>query len=198
MPNNRPQPQNLGAIILAGGKSRRFGSNKALYRLNDIPLIQYMTDIVTQITSNIIIITNSPELYNFLPYPKHSDLIPATGPLGGIYTGLYYAKAHYNLVLPCDMPFINFQCIEYLYQQSIGYDIAVPVHDNLFEPLCAIYAKSCLPNMQIQLTAKKYQICQLYERLKTHRIPFSSALPFYHSKIFTNINSPQDLELVKT
>ena len=184
----------IGAIILAGGKSRRFGSDKALSLFRGKPLIHTVINTTREITDNIIIISNSPQKYDFLPFPVVADLIPDCGPLGGIYTGLSYSNCEKNLVLPCDMPFVTSECLNYLIANTNGNDITVPYHQNLLEPLCAVYSRSCLPYIKAQLEAKDNQVFQFYPKVKTKFITFTPNMAFYHPDIFYNINSREDLK----
>jgi len=185
--------EEIGAIILAGGKSRRFGTDKILFPFRGKPMIVNIIEVVKQVTDNIIIITNSPQQLKFLPYPKYNDLIPNSGPLGGIYTGLYHSRYQLNFVLPCDMPNISSDCLQFLVENSHGFDVTVPYHRNMQEPLCAIYSKNCLPIIKQQISAGNFQVFQFYDRVRTKRLAFTSDLLFYHEHLFFNINSRTDL-----
>jgi len=194
MVNNTKNTKDLGVIVLAGGKSKRFGPDKAFYLFQNKPLIQAVVEVAENITNNIIIITNSPEKMDFITYPKYTDLIPGSGSLGGLYTGLHYSDFDLNIVLPCDMPFISQECIQFLIKNTDGNEITVPFHKNKFEPLCAVYSKKCLPFIKDQIETGDYQIFQFYDKVKTKQLDFSSKLPFYHEKLFSNINTKSDLE----
>ena len=186
--------KNVGAIILAGGNSKRFGADKMLFNFRGKPLIQTVMETVKNLTKKIIIITNSPDKLDFLNYKKYNDIIPGVGSLGGLYTGLYHSNHDLNIVLPCDMPFISQECIQFLLKNSNGYDITVPYHNNMFEPLCAIYSKTCLPYIKNQIESGDYQVFQFYDKVKTKQLVFSNNLPFYHENLFLNINTKSDLE----
>jgi len=194
MANNTLKTDDIGIIILAGGKSKRFGSDKALSVFQGKPLIQTVIEVAEKIASNIIIITNSPGKMDFIPYSKFTDLIPGTGSLGGLYTGLHYSGKDLNLVLPCDMPFISQDCIRFLIESTDGNDITVPFHQNKYEPLCAVYSKKCLPFIKDQIETGDFQIFQFYDKVKTKRLNFSNELPFYQKNLFLNINTKRDLE----
>ncbi|NOZ62874.1 MAG: molybdenum cofactor guanylyltransferase [Calditrichaeota bacterium] len=183
-----------GAIILAGGKSSRFGSDKTLVDFQGAPLLLRVVNIVKNFTRDIVIVTNSPEKLTFLPYRKERDLIANCGPLGGIYTGLCHSNHEKNIVVPADMPFISAECIQYLLDQSEKADVTVPVHDNKYEPLCAIYSKSCIPIIKKQLESGDNQVFAFYDKVNTMKLNFGEELHFYHRHIFYNINSVRDLE----
>lgn len=190
----KQKSEDIGVIILAGGKSKRFGSDKALSNFQGKPLIQTIIQVAEKITDDIIIITNTLEKMDFISYPKFTDLIPGTGSLGGLYSGLHYSEKYRNIVLACDMPFISTECIRFLIDNSDGNDITVPFHQNKFEPLCAIYSKRCLPFIKNQIDSGDYQIFQFYDKVRTKQLNFSSELSFYHENLFSNINTKTDLE----
>jgi len=184
----------IGAIILAGGKSRRFGTDKAVYSFQGKPLIENVIKIVERVTRNIFIISNSPEQMDFLNYPVFQDIIQGAGPLGGIYTGLIHSEFELNLVLPCDMPHISTDCLDFLISNTNGNDITVPLHKNRLEPLCAVYSRSCIPHIKDQIETKDVQVFQFYDKVDTLKINFSDDLPFYNDRLFSNINFKQDLQ----
>jgi len=185
-----PNYNNFGAIILAGGKSRRFGSNKELCIIDGIPLIQKVIDVAKSITKNITIVSNKPENLNFISFPKYKDIIPNIGPLGGIYTGLVHSEMKLNLILACDIPNISTEFLIYLISNVVGNEITVPCHtNNMLEPLCAIYSKTCIPYIKSQIEVSEYQVVQIYDRVKTKKLPIT---PNYSNQFF-NINSKHDL-----
>ncbi len=189
--------QDIGAIILAGGKSTRFGSDKTLITLHGVPLIQRAINIVKKITDEIIIVTNSPEKFSSLPYPKVKDLIRNRGPLGGIYTGLFYSKHEKNIVIPADMPFVTAECIEFLIASSRESDVTVPIRNGRYEPLCAVYSRSCLTEIKAQLVTGNNQVFAFYDRVKTIEVNFEDNSYFNTEHLFFNINSIQDMEQIE-
>ena len=83
-----PPLKGITGVILAGGKSSRYGRNKALVDLDGIPLSHRVVRVMTTIFKELLLITNTPHEYAFLQLPMHEDKIKGLGPLGGIYTGL--------------------------------------------------------------------------------------------------------------
>ena len=127
----------LTGIILAGGKSRRLGVNKAILELKGKKLIEYPVHLLEKFCSQILISSNQPLP---LSYPIVSDVSNDQGPMVGIYSCLLQSKTPYNIVLSCDMPFLGEDLITLLIERIEKNKIIVPVHDNnLMEPLCAIY-----------------------------------------------------------
>ena len=97
-------------VILAGGKSRRMGQNKALIQLGDNSLIEHVIRRMRLVADELLLITNSPAEYAHLNVPMHGDIIPGTGALGGIYTGLTHASYDTVLCVGCDNPFFSAEC----------------------------------------------------------------------------------------
>src|SRR5213076_662339 len=120
-------PDELGVIILAGGQSRRMGANKALLRLDSAgPRIIERVLAAAQPLGPALLVTNTPADYAFLGLPMVPDARPGTGALGGLYSGLAAATAPYNLVVACDMPFLQPALLAYLAAQPRDYDVLIP------------------------------------------------------------------------
>src|SRR6266496_3170841 len=96
----------ITGIILAGGKSSRMGTNKAFLRLGNKYVIEILADLMKNIFSKMILITNEPALYKFLKIDIYEDIYKNKGPLGGIHSGLVNSQTEKNFVLSCDIPFI--------------------------------------------------------------------------------------------
>jgi len=138
------------AIILAGGKSRRMGTNKAFLRLGDTSLIENQVKKLCGIFDEIIISANDYALYERFKLPVVHDIFPGRkGPLAGICSCLKHASYPYAFVIACDMPNINENLILFLQNQiEENYDIIVPKTSRGPEPLHAFYSKNCIPVME--------------------------------------------------
>lgn len=184
------------AVILAGGKSKRFGRNKALELVEDSPLIQRVYGFLEQIFNKILVVTNRPEAYAFLGCEVIRDRLPGLGPLVGIYSGLKHIYPLSGFFFPCDMPLLNRELIEYMcsiYDDRT--DILVPqVGENLYEPLHALYGPRCIPKIEDLLEEKIYRIFYLFKKVKVRYLPLSD-LERFDPKLtcFTNINTKEDL-----
>jgi molybdopterin-guanine dinucleotide biosynthesis protein A len=129
------------AIILAGGKSSRMGSNKALLQLNGVTVIEGIIKKLENIVDDIIIVTNTFDDYEFLHLPMIEDLRLGMGPLAGIEAGLAATKTDRNLVVACDMPFISIELGAYLLSCLEEFQAAVPEISGQLHPLFAAYRK---------------------------------------------------------
>ncbi len=90
----------ITGIILAGGKSTRMGENKSLLSLNGKTVIERVVDLMKSIFKEVILITNTPEEYDFIKIPKYKDIFEYKGPLAGIHSGLTHSNTEKKL---CDL-----------------------------------------------------------------------------------------------
>ncbi len=187
---------NVSAVILAGGKASRMGGvNKALLKINGISIIEREIAVLAEIFPETIIITNTPDDYEFLGKPLFRDLIPGKGSLGGIYTGLVQAKNPYCFFVPCDMPFLKKKIIEVLMENLDEHDIVIPKVNGHLEPMHAIYSKKCVPHIQNLMESDDLKIKQLFDEVDTFEIPEDLIRKFDPTFDFVmNVNTPGDLE----
>jgi molybdenum cofactor guanylyltransferase len=185
--------EKITGIILAGGQSRRMGIEKGLVQFGDQPLIQRAISVLKENCSEILISANSSS-YNHLELKVIPDLIPDSGPMGGIYSCLMTSGNRKNLVLSCDMPFIKPGIFRVLAHHIGDALICVPWHEGEhFEPLCGIYLKDCLPGMKDFIDNKNYKLPELFAHIKFKGVPVNTIHPPLPHYYFLNINSPADL-----
>jgi len=183
----------LTGVILAGGKSRRIGYNKALLRVGGKTIIERVLASLKEITDVLLIVTNSPEEYAFLNIPMAQDIVPGKGAFGGIYTALAFSDTPYSLVAACDMPFLSSDFLRYMAELKVGYDIVIPKHSLGYEPLCAIYAKTCMPKIEHLLKAGRLKIAELFPMVRTRYIGEGEIKPYDSSgMLFFNVNTQKD------
>ena len=132
---------NTTAIILAGGKSSRMGTNKALLQLNGKTVIEGIVEKLEKLVDDTIIVTNTFEDYAFLHLPMIEDKRKGMGPLAGMEAGLAATKTERNLIVACDMPFISVELGRYLLSCLGEYQGAVPEISGQLHPLFAAYRK---------------------------------------------------------
>ena len=190
--------QKTTGIILSGGKSSRMGSDKGLMLLCGKPLIQYSIDVLKELCDEIIICANNPA-YNRFDFPVIEDVFPDLGPIGGIYTGLITSVSESNLVLSCDMPFINSQTLVYLLSKKNPAIASIPIHgQNITEPLCAIYSKTILPQLTKQILNQDLKLMNLLKIIDVNWVKMDSGFEFYHPDLFFNVNDPDSLDIAET
>ncbi|MBF8436416.1 molybdenum cofactor guanylyltransferase [Halanaerobiaceae bacterium Z-7014] len=117
------------------------------------------------------------------------------GPLGGIYTGLEMTESKYNFFMGCDMPFINKTLIRWMFNRAkmSDKDGLVPVDGNFYEPLFAIYRKSCLESVEKVILEDRWPIISFYEYINLEFIQKNKLREMSSfNNIFFNINTYED------
>lgn len=190
----------IAGVILAGGKNTRIGGKcKAFIQLNNKSFFNIITSTLEQIFNEIIIVTNNPSDFTAFinKYSIITDEIKNIGPLGGIYSALYYCSAEAIFIVPCDMPYLNKELIEKqieFYTKS-DCDTLIPRMGSFIEPLHAIYKKTI--NNRLQSFIKETQDYSIRKFLKLINVQY---MDIENNKLnrqaFTNINTNEDFEKI--
>ena len=185
----------ITGVILAGGKSRRFGSNKALAFLQGKPLIQHVADIVSSVFNDSLLVTNTPGQYDFLNIPMIRDRYQDMGPLAGIHAALLQISTPRAFVVACDMPNLSPELIQYMCNiNEQDYDVIIPWLEKGQEPLFGIYHKKSLAVIDSYLQQKDCQIIKALEDLQVRRVSEQEILSITGDlTCFKNINRPADI-----
>lgn len=161
----------LTAIILAGGKSSRLGLNKSKdqMKLSGRPLIDWVISKLTSLDNlkeeNIIIVGPKEKYPRFKRVVQ--DIFPQKGPLGGIFSGLKASTSQYNLVVACDMPFLEVKLLQYMREEIDSNDIIIPLYNKEYiEPLCAIYSKKCLEIIEKNIQSGILSVRKIFPHLR--------------------------------
>jgi molybdopterin-guanine dinucleotide biosynthesis protein A len=189
----------INCIILAGGKSVRFGHDKVLETIGNTSLLEQVISRVNPLSKNIIIVTSKERDFGQLvKLPKLSvvsDIFPGQGSLGGIYTGLVNSDSHYNLVVAADMPFLNGSLLSYMIKVSEGSDFILPHIKDWYEPLHAIYSKNCIEPNKSMLEGGRKVIVELFDYVKVRYVEAEEVDRFDPKHLsFFNINTQADME----
>lgn len=193
------QIDQVAGVILAGGKSSRFGSNKALALHQGDALIQGISRRLAGLFPETLLITNTPEEYGFLGWPMAGDQYPGCGPLAGIHAALRTVAQPRIFVCGCDMPLLNPPLIRFLCELEGDHDIVLPWLDEGPEPLYAVYSKNGLPIIEDQLAKKQYKIGKLFDKLRIRKVTPEEILRIVPDlTTFQNINHQHDLARLAT
>ena len=188
------RPKGITGIILAGGKSGRYGKNKALVEMNGTRLIERVIRVMEPLFERLIIVTNSPHEYAYLQLPMYEDLIKGLGPIGGILTGLEAISDESGFFVACDMPFLNSELIRYMLEIREGYDAVVPRIDWKIETLHTIYSKSSLRAIRKLIEARDYQVVKFFRRISVRYVEEEEIRALDPElRSFLNVNSPEEL-----
>jgi len=182
-------------IVLAGGKSSRMGYNKCFIPFQHTTIIQKNISILEYFTGNILISANTDD-FDRLGYRIVPDRFKNCGPMGGIYSAIRESRSPVNIIITCDMPFLNVELYEYLLRKFESFDAVVPVYDSKIEPLCGIYSDRVVNVAAEKIRIGSYKITSLLESVNTLYVPITPKLKFYSEKLFANINTQEDAKML--
>ena len=183
----------VSAAIMAGGKSKRMGQDKAWIELDGEPLVKRVADVLAQVADEVIVVANDPK-YERLGLRVVRDRYPDGGALGGIATGVGAATHDTVLVAACDMPFLSVDVWRVIVGHAGEADVVVPRIGGEFETLHALYMKACVPHIVRSLAENRLRVISFFEQVRVLPIEepeLRAADPTLRS--FTNVNTPEEL-----
>jgi len=183
--------KNTTGVLLAGGKSLRMGYDKTGIEISGQSLLSRSLDLLRHYFSSVLIAGDRPDLA-MADIPAIPDIYPGSA-LGGLYTGLKSAHTDWIFVVPCDMPYPDPRILELLINYRNGYDAVVPRTPQGYEPVFALYHKSCLPHMKTMLQQGQYRIYDFYQSINVHYLDWQN-MPEGWERSLLNINTPEQLE----
>lgn len=183
-------------VILAGGQSKRLGGqNKAFIRIGGRRIIDRILEVYTRLFDQIVLVTNDPAAYMDVDALIVSDHYALRSSLNGLHAGLFAAAHEYAFVTACDTPFVMEALIACLLDHIDPHaDLIIPSTASGYEPMFAIYKKTCLPAMVWQLERDLLKIQGLFRKVRVKSVieaDLRAADPELIS--FFNINTPEDL-----
>lgn len=193
----------IDAVILAGGRSTRFGSDKASAPLRGRPLLQWVVNAVAPAVSRIFIIhapsQRLPDIEATVPLVPVPDETPGLGPLAGLATGFAHTHAELAFACSCDAPLISAALVNLLASiaRHTGADVVRPFVGGFPQPLVAIYRPAtCLEPFRraLQTPTTNLRIVAACEGLRIIEPSEPSLLtadPLLRS--FLNANTPERL-----
>ncbi len=187
------QSEPVTGIILRGGKSSRFGTDKSFYRYQGKRMADYSIEVLQPFCDELIVSTNKEEYSPFPGIRNIQDIYPDCGPLGGIHAGLLHSKNEHNLIAGCDLPNLHPELFRALLTHKPGYQVVIPLHKGFKEPMASYFHKSSLPVIEDSLRQKNFRILDVITLLHALFLNVEK-MPFYSEKLFTNINSLRDID----
>ena len=183
----------ISAAIMAGGKSRRMGQDKAWITFDGEPIVRRVADVLAAVADEVIVVANEPR-YEALGLRVVGDRYPDGGALGGIATGVAAAAHDHVLVAACDMPFLSAEVWRLLVAHLADGDVVIPRIGGEYETLHAAYAKTCLGPMSKALAEGRMRVISFFEDVRVHAIDESDLRAVDPAlRSFTNVNTPEEL-----
>ncbi|USS40428.1 molybdenum cofactor guanylyltransferase MobA [Thermococcus aggregans] len=188
------------AAVLAGGKARRFGGEKLLYKVSGKPLILHTIGRVLRAEKieEVVIVTSrgKQEIFEKLGFRVITDELEV-GPAGGVYAALH--KLGDAFVIAGDMPLVQPEFVDYIVEKfhKLKPHVCVPKWENGYlEPLHAAYSKSFLEILEKQIAKGRYMLNEAIRLSKPCYIKIET-LPEAWRESFFNVNTKSDLKKIK-
>ena len=183
----------ITGVILCGGKSRRFGRDKAFATYNGHLFFDRIFQVMSGVFRNIVLLTHTPEQYQGVSAVVLTDDDADQGPIGGIITALRFVRNRHGeaiFVVACDMPLLSETVIRQLLEADDGSALVAYRQETRIEPLCALYRTCLLPLLESRVSSGIRDLQSLPESGITIR---SLLLSENNQHSLSNINTPEDL-----
>ena len=187
-----PLEQDITGVILIGGKSRRMGRDKAFLEVAGKTLFERVLEVFRESFAQVVLVGNREERFAGYGLPVVPDIFPGSS-LGGLYTGLYHAETEYVFVSSCDLPFPSTEILRYLCSLKDGFDAVVPTTPHGYEPLFAVYSKTCLGPIRTLLESGDCCAYAYFPQVRVRYVPLEELAHLDRDgRAFVNVNTPED------
>lgn len=181
--------------VLAGGKSRRLGQDKARLPLQGLPLAQWVWGTLQPVVDECWLITNQPLEHLALGFPLLIDLVPGRGALGGLLSLMLVARGSHVLLAPCDTPFLQPDLLTAMWDRARrgSTDAVVCRSSRGLEPLPGIFHTRLFPRLETQIHQEDLRLRTLLGACRTVVLPPETVARHDPQELsFFNINTPAD------
>lgn len=184
----------ISGFILAGGKSRRMGTDKALLLFDGKPLLLHMMRLVEPFCDKVLISGQKSD-YTSFGVEMVPDLYSDCGPIAGIFSALNYSVSDWNLLVSVDVPFVNEELFLFLISNIGEYDCIIPTHNSGVEPLIGLYHRRAVPVIEEMVKAGDFKLSRLLSKLNTRYLDCNNLIKKY-PRLFMNINRMEDYQSI--
>ncbi|MDD3193815.1 MAG: molybdenum cofactor guanylyltransferase [Oscillospiraceae bacterium] len=181
-------PKECGAVILAGGGSRRMGMCKALLYVDGQTMLERTRAVLSDF-DEIILSANDPALEG--DFIRVEDRRPDSGPLAGLHAALSRTEKSALLCVPCDLPKLS-RAVPSLLLQAMPDEVEVLICQDgtgRLHPLCGIYRTTVLPVLERCLSQGRYKVMDFITQLPYACVDTGRTVP---NEVFFNMNTPED------
>ncbi len=188
-------------VLLAGGKSRRMGEDKRYLVVGEETLLERGLDVVRSVFQEVLVVIAQDSAPLSIDAKVVRDLVPESGSLGGLYTGLMQAATPWIFVVACDMPFLNQAVIAQFTSRKANADIVMAKLAARLHPMHALYGKRCLPVLEQMIRARQLKIQELVSHASL-RVQYVTEIDLLTTdpsgRSFLNVNTQADLESARS
>lgn len=190
------EPQQVSALILAGGRSSRMGTDKALLPWQGVPLLERVCQVAVQCCSSVSVLTPWPQRYQSIlstPVTFIEEAAPQRGPLIALAQGLQSIPSPWVLLLACDMPCLDVWILQdwmhQLWDLPDSRMAQVPYQQKRWEPLCGFYHRQCHPLLQAFIRQGGCSFQSWLQQIPVQKLEVNESI----AKMLQNCNTPEDL-----
>lgn len=182
------------AVLLAGGRSRRMGFDKALITHNGKTLLENLIEVVRPLAAEVLISTSRTGGCKLPDLPVVRDVYKGQGPLAGLHAAMLHSDRPRFLLLACDMPNVNARLVRAILDSSGDCDAVVPrTSDGRNHPLCGAYKRTCFESLERNLAHGRNRVSDFLclPALRVHA--FDAGAEGFPDSDFLNLNDKTDL-----
>ncbi len=187
--------QQIAGFILAGGDSRRMGTDKAQLSLDGKTFMDLIAAELSRVTTNITVVGRQSSCsLRCVP-----DIHPKWGALGGVHTALASCDQEWAMIVACDFPSVTAELFTRLGSMREEVDAVAPIQsDGIPQPLCALYRiEPCLQRAEQLIGSGERKPVALLQSVRTRWVPFAEIQDLPEAgRFFDNINTPEDYERI--
>ena len=193
--------------MLAGGASRRMGRPKAALALGRETMLDRQVRLLRAVSRTVWVIgpgAGSADIeavtrsLTLSAVPVIADALAGRGPLGGIYTALLHTRTEFNLLIGCDLPFLEARLLRTLCDRAIesGADATVAEsRDHRIQPLVAVYRRRALLAVRASLERGDNRVTSFYRRVRCRVVRWPELTRAgFSPRLFANMNTSEEYE----
>lgn len=186
----------FSCAVLAGGQSRRFGSDKTVATIKGVTFTEILVKKLLKLSDDVLVVSKNPEKFNFnyknLRFIK--DEADKQSPLIGIVSALNNARYETTFIVAADTPFLSEELVIYLWSQTLEYDLTVTKTGEKINTLFGFYHRRKLNMLSENISKGNYKLIDIYSNLNVNIIKNLDILKKYDTDLlsFFNINSQED------
>ena len=196
---NEPAGVLPAGVILAGGRSTRFGADKATAPLRGRPLLQWVADALSPPCSKLLIVAGRdralPEVVSNLAIATVTDSYQSLGPLAAMVTAFEHGAGETCFVAACDVPLLRPGLVQHLLSLAEDFDVVCARTGESLQPLAAVYKpETCLPVFRKRVEARELKVIDSYAELRVRYVVERELRAFDPDlRSFLNANDPGGL-----
>ncbi len=184
----------LSIAILAGGASKRFGSDKAFAKFRGMPLIKHLIWRFRDHTDDLFVVSrfDEPDRLQTVDIPIVYDSSRERTIMGAIIDAIEASKSEWTFVIAVDLPLVNWAIVEWMasnIRHKCQATFIIPELANGSQPLCALYQKKSVELLRNRLNLNQQRMQNICNDVSCLNLPIPSKLQWQ----FLNMNTAEDL-----